>query len=298
MRKRYRGTGFTLVELLVVIGIIALLISILLPSLNKAQQAARAVQCASNMRTIGQFFRLYEDANKGNFPFTMANCPNNYWVGEYADTWPCAIDYKGVMNDNQSAGPPNTYLNVNIQDVNVWHCPFFQDPGPNGPVNKSYVLCGSSFYDNLGAGYFGSTYGKLNEVFGDRSQMSPQGVAPMTKQLRTPAKMSAADTVMMTEIPPAAAPFNASNGANAMQFGDGPYGTVCFYDWFNLNGPYTHNFTDANFLFLDGHVEKVKPPLRYSSGANWYNLYTYNNYQYTQMFSVDKTQVCLADMQN
>jgi prepilin-type processing-associated H-X9-DG protein/prepilin-type N-terminal cleavage/methylation domain-containing protein len=60
--------GFTLVELLVVIGIISVLIAMLLPALNKVRQQARTLVCASNMRQIGQMFTMYVDENRGWLP--------------------------------------------------------------------------------------------------------------------------------------------------------------------------------------------------------------------------------------
>src|SRR5947208_7749499 len=60
--------GFTLVELLVVIGIIAVLISILLPALSRARDAAGRTQCLSNMRSIYQLLRVYEVNYRGAVP--------------------------------------------------------------------------------------------------------------------------------------------------------------------------------------------------------------------------------------
>ncbi|MEO6434939.1 MAG: type II secretion system protein [Tepidisphaeraceae bacterium] len=65
MRRR---AAFTLVELLVVIGIIAVLISILLPSLSRAQEAARRTACLSNLRQLGIGFRLYANQFKDAVP--------------------------------------------------------------------------------------------------------------------------------------------------------------------------------------------------------------------------------------
>lgn len=86
MRRLRRG--FTLTELLVVIGLIAILISLLLPVLNKTRVAARSANCLSNLRQLGVGLTMYLSAHRGRLPEYMWYTPrtpdlawNGYWLG-------------------------------------------------------------------------------------------------------------------------------------------------------------------------------------------------------------------------
>jgi prepilin-type processing-associated H-X9-DG protein/prepilin-type N-terminal cleavage/methylation domain-containing protein len=286
MAQSKRRSGLTLVELLVVIGIIAVLISVLLPSLNKARSAANVVVCASNMRTIGQFFQIYQNNNNGNLPPAMQ--PNTFY---YATTWPMFINYKPVVSDTTWDA-----VDKNLSNTKVFLCPTFteSDAFSGEPLQRTYVLSGMTFYNNSSPGtYRNGPNGKNNTVFGDRSTLYPGTNEYQTFQLHKPARWRASETVMMLESRVCPSPWGDpapySNGS-AFAIGGEPWGTVDFYDWvLSLYGPWVHNFKNSNYLFLDGHVEAITPPMKYSTSPNWYGLLTINNGHYSRLMSCDKT---------
>jgi len=99
-----RAVGFTLIELLVVIAIIALLASILLPSLGLARNMARASSCMSNLHNVGMSLQMYTADNHGYFPSSYSYLNGTSSAGGYYH-WTAALsptDYTALVTSGTS----------------------------------------------------------------------------------------------------------------------------------------------------------------------------------------------------
>ena len=114
-RGARRWAGFTLVELLVVIGIIALLISILLPALQAARRQANQVKCLASLHDIGNAFHMYAIDNKQYFPAARDHVgPSTRW-----HRWP------ELIGKYMTRAQMNNYLDIAQlrRNSTLWGCP-------------------------------------------------------------------------------------------------------------------------------------------------------------------------------
>ena len=142
--------AFTLLELLVVIGIIGLLIAILLPALEKAREQAVTLKCANNLRTIGQSLLIYSNESHGAYPRTryvpdapLAFGTNPAAADPFSATGPAVNDVTAalfllVRNERL---PVEMFL-CPYDDVTTWQ----KDPAPDVGNRSNF----SDYTKNLG----------------------------------------------------------------------------------------------------------------------------------------------------
>jgi prepilin-type N-terminal cleavage/methylation domain-containing protein/prepilin-type processing-associated H-X9-DG protein len=159
--KSTRKSAFTLIELLVVVGLIAILVSLLLPVCAKARAAAQAAACLSNLRQMGTAWTMYTSDNRGRLVEYAWNNPTQpdrawraYWLGVLEDY---KVRGKGLMCPSADAVIPYN-LNKGFGNVNYAWTGKYQSNGNVTRFNAALYREGSYGYNRYltAGGGFGS----------------------------------------------------------------------------------------------------------------------------------------------
>jgi prepilin-type processing-associated H-X9-DG protein/prepilin-type N-terminal cleavage/methylation domain-containing protein len=225
-----KRSAFTLVELLVVIGIIALLISILLPALNKARAAGLKVACASNMRQIGLAFLQYSNETKGRLPF----------MGYYGNAG-------GPWNDSRDAWDRTIHRymggNSDVSQNGVLTCPADSLVRDNPRTYAMAYLEAHQGGANVGRRYFSHGHGG--------------GLQAMLVKARP-----SAETLLLVEratLGNQRGSANSNDCNNPGQQLEGAAIALHGRQFTNATVPAYGRYSGFNYLFCDGHVEFLDP---------------------------------------